>query len=394
MIRRTHIMVLLLLSLKTGALAYTIVEGVATTAGGYDIPIKICIPEVSAGKMPVMFFVHGGGWNGGDDTQVPGASIPADAEFLCDEMGIIYVGLAYRCKGNNATFHDALQDLENSIGWFEERADRFNADMSRIGFSGGSAGTTLSAILAHRYDNCKVYIGREGMYNILDLDTTKSNFPNAESRADFGLVTFQQKLEASPFYQVRNQPAESLLLHGKDDWLCHYSQSVKYADHLKNYGGNCKLVLYEGINHTCLNIAYPEVFTNSMMEIARLYARGYGIENVDFESIRAKLEEKVSPLYPYEKIPDHKLPGAWHSSRFGTLTLNEDGQGVFVTAKGTDATNVTYRNNGSWFSVKVDGEEYERSFYLRQNDQVIYELITENNRYKSRRNDFRKISIR
>ncbi len=46
-------------------------------------------------------------------------------------------------------------------------------------------------------------------------------------------------------------------------------------------------------------------------------------------------------------------------------------------------------NEDSWFLVKVDGEEGERTFYLRKNDRTIYELITENNRWKSRRNDYR-----
>lgn len=390
MIARSYIFAALLLVSVAELFGYEVIEDVSARAGGYDIPIIVCIPEGITEKMPVMFFVHGGGWNGGDENEVPAAQLPSDCNYLCDQMGIIYVGLAYRCKGNNATFHDALQDLQASVGWFEERADSFNADMTRIGFSGGSAGTTLSAVLSHRYDNCRVYTGSEGMYNLLDLDTTKSNFPDTESRADFGLVSFEQKLEASPFYQVRKPPAEALLLHGKDDWLCHYSQSIEYADHLKNYGGNCKLVLYEGINHTCLNTAYPDVFSNSLMEMAQLYARGYGIADVDFESIRIEMETKIAPQYPYENIPGHLLPGTWESKRYGTLILDEDGTGEYVNATGTDSRNITYRNNGSWFSVQVEGEERERTFFLRQNNEVIYELITENNRYKSRRNDYRK----
>jgi acetyl esterase/lipase len=166
-------LLLILLFLSTKLFAFKLIEAVATKAGGYDIPIKVAIPDNPRGKMPVMFFVHGGGWNGGDDKTVPDASLPADCNYLCDQMGIIYVGLAYRCKGNNATFHLALQDLEASIKWFEERSDDFNADMSRIGFSGGSAGTTLSAVLAQRYTNCVVYVGREGMYNVLDVESSR-----------------------------------------------------------------------------------------------------------------------------------------------------------------------------------------------------------------------------
>jgi acetyl esterase/lipase len=374
-----------------GLFAYTVIEDAATKAGVYDIPIKVCLPEKSTGKMPVMFFVHGGGWNGGDEKEVPPASIPADCDYLCDRMGIIYVGLAYRCKGNNGTFHLALQDLEASIKWFGERADQFNADMSRIGFSGGSAGTTLSAVLAQRYPDCVVYVGREGMYNVLDLDTNLSNFPSAQSRADFGLITREQKLEASPYHLLRKDPAASLLLHGKDDWLCHYSQSVKYAEKIEKAGGKCELVLYDGINHTCLNRSYPEVFRNSMMEIARLLAEGYELEDVDFTAIRNSLDLTTELLFPYEKIPAGKLTGNWKNNRYGTFTFRGNGEGHFVNRSGQQTRSITYENKGSWFSVRVEGEEMERTFYLRKNDQAIYELVTEDNRYKSRRNDYRKL---
>lgn len=382
---------LILFLFSTKLLAYKTIEEVAAKAGGYDIPIRIAIPDMASGKMPVMFFVHGGGWNGGDDRVVPDAKLPADCFYLCDQMGIIYVGLAYRCKGNKGTFHLALEDLEASITWFEARAEEFNADLSRIGFSGGSAGTTLSAVLAQRYANCKVYVGREGMYNVLDQDTSLSHFPSTEGRADFGLISYQEKLEASPYHNLRKPPAAALLLHGKDDWLCHYRQSVNYSKQLTNAGGTCKLVLYEGINHTCLNVGYPEVFKNSLMEIAHLYAEGYPIQDVEISSIRANLDERTNAFFPYEIIPVNKLLGSWESSRYGTFTFKENGKGEFTSSNGKQTRKVSYYSRGSWFSVQVEGEKKEREFYLRKNDHTVYELVTENNRWKSRRNDYRKI---
>lgn len=382
---------LLIFFASTRLFAYKQIEDVAKNAGGYAIPIKVCIPDNAAGKLPIMFFVHGGGWNGGDAQKVPDAEISADCNFLCDQMGIVFVGLAYRCKGNNGTFHLALQDLEASVKWFEDHAGEFHADLTRIGFSGASAGTTLSAVLAQRYRNCVVYHGREGMYNVLDLDSTLSHFPDSKSRAEYGLVTHEQKLEASPFYQVRKKPAMTLLCNGKDDWLCHYTQSIKYAEQLRKAGGKCKLILYNGINHTCLSPAYPEVFRNSLMELARLYAKGYNIKNVDFKAIKANLNNRTKLLFPYKKIAAAKILGSWVNNQFGTFIFKEDGKGEFINRTGKQTRNFTYKNNGPNLLVKVDGEEGARTFYLRKNDNTIYELITENNRFKSRRNDFRKL---
>ena len=144
------------------------IDTIATKAGRYDIPIRIKLPKNTNGKNPVYFFVHGGGWNGGDSTHVPPARMHNDANYLADQLGVIYVGLAYRCKGNSATFSDAIEDLEASVQWFFDNADTYNADLTRIGFGGASAGSTLAAVMAQKYKNCKLFVGAEGMYNLVE----------------------------------------------------------------------------------------------------------------------------------------------------------------------------------------------------------------------------------
>ncbi|MFC1761415.1 alpha/beta hydrolase [Planctomycetota bacterium] len=387
---RHFVLTVLFLGLSSNVWAYRVVEDVATQVGGYDIPITICVPDKTDVKMPVIFYVHGGGWNGGDDKDVPGVHMPSDCGLLCDPLGIIYVGLAYRCKGNKANFHQALDDLEASVAWFMECAVSYNADLSRIGFSGSSAGTTLSAVMAQRYRNCKAYVGSEGMYNVLDQDETLSHFPSTEGRTAYGLVSRTQKLEASPYYQLRDKPASALLFHGKDDWLCHYSQSERYAAKIRQAGGTAKVVLYDGINHTCFSKSYPEVFKNSILETARLYVEAFQLTHVDVVGIKAELDERTRLLYPYEKIPGDALWGRWESNRYGTLIFKKNGQGEFIHPKGKTNKSLTYKDEGSRFLVSVEGEERERTFFLRKNNRAIYELIVANNRWKNRRNDYLK----
>ena len=274
------------------------IDTIATKVGSYDIPIKIQLPKKSIEKSPIFFFVHGGGWNGGTQNEVPPATISGDANFLVNELGIIYVGLAYRCKGNNATFADAINDLESSVKWFLDNANRFNADTSRIGFGGASAGSTLSAVMAQKYPNCKVYIGSEGMYNLVDHDEKESPFPSTEARKIYGLDTTEKSKMASAFYNLKENPPASLLLHGKEDRLCHFTQSIKFAEKIKKSGGKAKFMLYDEINHTCLSAAYPDVFKKSVLEIATLFISefkiknsGLNIEDLELELIDFGLEE-------------------------------------------------------------------------------------------------------
>lgn len=385
-----YLLLIVFVLICSNVFAGKVIDAIATNAGGYDIPIKIMLPSSVTKKSPVFFFVHGGGWNGGTATEVPKAGIPNDASYLCDRLGIIYVGLAYRCKGNNGTFSLAIEDLEASIAWFMEKADEFNADLSRIGFGGGSAGTTLSAVLAQRYPSCKLYVGSEGMYNILDLDTKLSHFPNKQGKESFGLTSKEQMLGASPYYNLRNKPASVLLFHGKDDYLCHYGQSEKYAQKIKNGGGNAKVILYDKINHTCINPNYPEVFRKSVLEIAQFYTKEFQLKNVDFEVIESDLENRLQGMYPSKKVSIKQLIGSWKNEK-STLVLEGNGTGYFLNNKGHKTISITYENTGSKINIIEDGKK--RSFYLRKNNNSIYELIEDESRFNSRRIDYKKQQI-
>ena len=382
-----YVLVIAFVLMCSNLFAAKVIDAIATKAGGYDIPIKIMLPDNATEKSPVFFFVHGGGWNGGTETAVPKASVPNDASYLCDRMGIIYVGLAYRCKGNKGTFALAIEDLEASITWFLSRANEYNADVSRIGFGGGSAGTTLSAILAQRTPNCKLYVGSEGMYNIVDQVEDLSFFPTKEGKELYGLNTEEQRLAASPFYHIRNKPATALLFHGKDDFLCHPSQSKKYAKQLRKAGGKAIVVLYDTINHTCVNPGYPEVFRNSILEISRLYAAEFQLKNVDFKSIETDLEKRLKGQYPSTAVQDEQLIGAW-KNRNQSFVFEKNGMGYALNKNGQQTHQFSYENTGS--EIFILEAENKRIFYLRKNNNTIYELIQDESRLNSRRIDYKK----
>ncbi|MFY0653445.1 MAG: alpha/beta hydrolase [Cyclobacteriaceae bacterium] len=389
MITRRFIISLALLLIATSSFAYEIIEDIATTAGGYDIPIKVLLPENAEGKRPVMFNVHGGGWNGGSETEVPPAGVPADARYLCDRLGVIYVGLAYRCKGNNGTFALAMKDLEESISWFSDRAEKFGADMSRIGFTGGSAGTTLSALLAQRYPQCKLYVGSEGMYNLVDHDSSRSYFPNAKGREQFGLTTPEQSLAASPYYNLRENPCSTLLLHGKDDFLCNPDQSRKFAKRIQQAGGEAKVVLYEGINHTCRNPNYPEVLESSVLEIARLFEKEFKLKPVDYDDLQNTLTESLAGKHTDNNPTMKKVIGTWQG-RNGSIQFKENSMGSWIPKNLKIKKAFSYKIKGATITLIEDGTAKKREFYLRKNGQFIYELIIEENRRKNRREDYEK----
>jgi acetyl esterase/lipase len=98
---------------------------------------------------PVVFYIHGGGWRGGDKKTNPNA-------FL--EKGISVVAINYRYV-TNAVEEDVkppvkapLEDAARALQFVRSKAAEWNLDKKRIGATGGSAGACSSLWLAFHDD--------------------------------------------------------------------------------------------------------------------------------------------------------------------------------------------------------------------------------------------------
>jgi acetyl esterase/lipase len=372
---KKSLLTLLLILIAQKEASSQIINEVATRVAGYEIPILIHFPtDRRTDKSPVYFFVHGGGWNGGDENQVPKASLPPDSHFLVDELGIIYVGLAYRCKGNNATFEDAIEDLEASVQWFFDNAYKFNADMNRIAFGGASAGSSLSAILAQKYKSCKVYIGAEGMYNFVDHSVELSPFPSSEARRIYGLDSKQKSKKASAYYDLSKNPPNTLLIHGDSDMLCHYSQSVKFANKLKSKGGSAKVLLHKNINHTTLNPNIPDVFKKSVAAIAIMFIDGFSL-NKNIDSVLINAENQLRNKYPSRKITLEKILGTWEKQDI-KITFKNNAKGILENFKTDEYVEFTYSLTSDQIKVLLNNQTEPKIFKLQLNNNFISEHIT------------------
>ena len=92
---------------------------------------------------PLLVYIHGGGWTGGDKKQ------PADRFQPFLDKGISYAAINYRLTGEvplPAPVHDAAR----AIQFIRSKADEWNIDKTRIALTGGSAGACTSMwILLH-----------------------------------------------------------------------------------------------------------------------------------------------------------------------------------------------------------------------------------------------------
>jgi acetyl esterase/lipase len=98
---------------------------------------------------PLVLYIHGGGWQGGDKSSVGG---PALRQYL--DAGISVAAINYRYVQQAAAakieppVKAPLEDAARALQLIRSRAKEWNLDKKRVGATGGSAGGCSSLWLA------------------------------------------------------------------------------------------------------------------------------------------------------------------------------------------------------------------------------------------------------
>jgi len=100
----------------------------------------------SATPTPLVVFIHGGGFRGGDKSGHDGALLTA-----CLGSGISYASINYRLSGV-APYPAQMHDSVRAIQFIRSKAAEWNIDPKRIACTGGSAGAGISLWLAFHDD--------------------------------------------------------------------------------------------------------------------------------------------------------------------------------------------------------------------------------------------------
>ncbi|MHB8901911.1 MAG: alpha/beta hydrolase [Thermoguttaceae bacterium] len=101
--------------------------------------LDIYAPE-GAKNLPVVFWIHGGGWQAGDKTEV------AMKPRLFNERGLVFVSTNYRMLPQ-VEMDVLIRDVAQALGWVHKNIADHGGDPSRIFVMGHSAGAQLAALL-------------------------------------------------------------------------------------------------------------------------------------------------------------------------------------------------------------------------------------------------------
>lgn len=90
---------------------------------------------------PVVFWIHGGGWQTGDKT-----SIQKKPQAFVDR-GFVFVSTNYRLLPN-VEMETIFRDVAKSLGWVHQHIAEYGGDPRRIFVMGHSAGAQLAALIS------------------------------------------------------------------------------------------------------------------------------------------------------------------------------------------------------------------------------------------------------
>jgi acetyl esterase len=109
------------------------------TAG--RVPVRVYRPA-TAGPLPTVVFLHGGGWVIGDlDTADPAC------RMLCRDVEAVVASVDYR-RAPEHRFPAAVDDAWATFQWVVEHIDEYGGDADRVAVGGDSAGANLAAVVA------------------------------------------------------------------------------------------------------------------------------------------------------------------------------------------------------------------------------------------------------
>ena len=233
-------------------------------AGGHERhKLDLFLPEKAEGPLPLIIWVHGGGWQNGSKDGCP----PLRQGFV--GRGYAVASINYRLS-SHAIFPAQIEDCKAAIRWLRAHAKEYGLDPERFGVWGSSAGGHLVALIGTSGDVKEFDVGANlnvpsrvqavcDFYGPTDFVKFAST-PGYESHAPatspegklLGGAPLEHKDKAaranSITYVTKDDPS-FLIVHGDKDATVPLNQSEALHDALKQAGVNTHFHIIRGAGH-------------------------------------------------------------------------------------------------------------------------------------------------
>jgi acetyl esterase/lipase len=257
--------------LTDGVQAY---RDLAYVEGGHDRQkLDLYVPQNAAVPLPVVIWIHGGGWQGGSKSGCP----PLRSGYI--EQGYAVASIGYRLSGD-AVFPAQIEDCKAAIRWLRARAKDYHLDPDRFGVWGSSAGGHLVALVGTSGDVKDFDVGANleqssrvqavcDYYGPTDFTVFVSTpgyerhaFADSPESKLLGGVVMENKekaARANPITYVDKNAPPFLIVHGGQDGTVPLNQSVLLFEALKQAGASVHFHTIHGAGHGGPGFADPKI---------------------------------------------------------------------------------------------------------------------------------------
>jgi len=224
--------------------------------------LDIYLPANAKGKLPLVIFIHGGGWLSNDKYADMGYMKKTVAEII--SSGFALASIDYRFS-TQAVFPALIQDCNRAVSFLYDNADKYGFDKNRFAVMGFSAGGHLASLLGlSKNNNIEAFFmtGSNKSFNIKAVvdfygPAELILFPGADNeKSPEGLLIGAAPLArpdlakaASPVTYVDKNDPPFLIIHGEKDELVSIKQSQLLSAWLNVVGVQNELIIVKDAPH-------------------------------------------------------------------------------------------------------------------------------------------------
>jgi len=224
---------------------------------GAVLTLDLYCPEKVSGPLPVIVWIHGGGWRNGRKEKCPAVALVQD--------GYAVASIDYRLT-RAAPFPAQIEDCKAAVRWLRANAAKYKLDVDRIGVWGMSAGGHLAALLGTSGgvpelegsgDNMQYSSRVQGVCDVAgpaDLSAMTNLGPKRRFAIEALLGGPLEKdkakaIAASPIHYVSKDDPPFLIVHGEADRVVPVEQSQRLYEELRKAGVNATLKILPQVGH-------------------------------------------------------------------------------------------------------------------------------------------------
>jgi acetyl esterase/lipase len=217
--------------------------------------LDLYVPQNTETPLPLIIWIHGGGWKGGSKEQCPALSWSG--------KGFAVASINYRLS-QEAKFPAQIKDCKAAIRWLRSQAKKYKIDPDHVVAWGGSAGGHLASLVgtaqvvpqweqgsgpgSSQVQAVIDWYGRADLTPV-STDPALAESPSASLLGGSGLEIGELAREASPLAHVSTDDPPFLIMHGDLDDVVPVQQSQTFAEALRKAGVKVSLVILKGAGH-------------------------------------------------------------------------------------------------------------------------------------------------